>query len=125
MEEKQTLKPESFQVPQVELNGNKYIIDPDLEQTQLLLQLVTSYNINIDTNESDEVVGQKLTHLLLALAKDGKLATAASYLFTPEGKEWSIDLAKEIEPNFKKFKAREAMGLIPSFFGVISGKSLG
>lgn len=115
---------QQFIVPLVKLNEKEYVIDPNIEATQLIIQAVTKYGVEINPDEEDEVVGKKLLSIIFSLMKDGKLGEVLSYLFTPKGEEWSVDKAKGYEPEFGKIKPREVMDLIPSFFAVISGKSL-
>lgn len=115
-------KKREFVVPSIILNGVEYIIDPDIEATQLILQALTSYDITIDEKEGDEAVGKKLLMLIFNLMKEGKLSEVLSYLFTPKGEQWSVEGAKKWEPEFRKMKPREVLELSPLFFSVLSGK---
>lgn len=113
-----------FVVPSIILDNVEYVIDPDIEATQLFLQAITSYGITIDENEQDESVGKKMFGLVFNLMKDGKLSEILSYLFTPKGEQWSVEKAKQWEPAFRKLKPREVLDFTPLFFSALSGKPL-
>lgn len=115
-----------MQLKTYKIGDQEYVIDPDIEQVQLIIQIISKAGVDIDTEKDDDkIIGAKVTQIIAQVMKEGKIGQLLSYLFTPKNSGWSLELAKQHENNLLKVKPREVLGIVSDFFTIITGGSLG
>jgi len=98
----------------VEVGGRRFVFDPDitLEQEELLVEPLNEIFDALPKPKSDDELSMfDFMNTTRNVLKGGKLRKVLSLLLLPEGKEFSVAQAREIETFLGKLRASERKAL--------------